>query len=257
MALNLHSYQEDNQMIKFEKIAKKIVEYDIDVACFCEVSQGLTSQSNPAIQDDNALIIITRLINEHSSSHYECRWEFSHYGFAVYEEGIGIITKLPITHVESRFVSKSVSPFDFRSRKIMKLTCDDSGNQVNVFVIHTNADDDPYDPFKNQFANLQSWIKEDANGRSILAGDFGIEPTQDSYDLLINENYIDHYVQALPEGTDDYTFLNPEGLEYENERKLRLDYVFSDNSYSAVAANRFFLEDDPVSDHVAVYVELK
>lgn len=256
MALNLHSYQEDRQIEKFDIIAKKIVEYDMDIACFCECSQKLTSTQNPTIQPDNALQIICDKVNEYSNHKYECRWEFAHYGFAVYEEGIGVITKLPIKNVESRYVSKTVSAFDFRSRKIMKITTDHLGKEVDIYIIHMNTTTDPYDPFREQFKNLLNWIEEKEGRISILAGDFAIEPYSNNYDTLIDEDFIDHYLQAVPEGREDYTFINPPGLEFSYERKLRLDYIFSNENYNCTVAKRFFLEDEKVSDHAAVYCEL-
>ena len=255
LTLNLHSYQEEDQLEKFEEIGDKIAELQVDIACFCEASQSLTNKADKIVEEDNALKIICDRVNSKSKDHYEVKWEFSHYGFTVYEEGLGIITKLPVVKTESRYVSKSRSLFDFRSRKILKVTLQDGKDLVDVFVVHTNIENDPYDPFENQFAHIQSWIEESKDHKVILAGDFGIEPNSRSYDRLIEMDYIDYYGVYKPEGMYDYTFINPVGLEFLHEHKQRLDYIIGKEGYSCKFASYYF-NDKQVSDHVAVYCEL-
>lgn len=258
MALNLHSYQEENQLQKFEKIADKIVEEEVDAICFSEASQRInTPFVNDTIREDNALKIICDLVNKKASRPYHYEWAFSHFGFTIYEEGIGIITHLPIDSIECRYVSKIDDPFNYKSRKVMKAVLENNSEKFNLFSVHLGWGDDEYEPFEQQFHCLHNWIEETKEMDSLIAGDFSNDYHTRYYDMIIKENYIDQYIQAKPEGINDYTFINPSGLEFRNSRKLRLDYLFSSkNNFRAVDAKRFFLEDDRVSDHAAIYVEL-
>ena len=259
MALNLHSYQQDNQLEKFKKIAMKIVEEKVDVICCSEALQRInTAYVDESVREDNALKIICDFINEQSNQHYHYQWAFSHFGCNIYEEGIGIITHLPVHSVECRYVSQTEDVFSFKSRKVMKVVIEDSGHLVNLFSVHLGWGDDEYEPFDVQIENLDAWIKETPDMTSFIAGDFNNDIDTRYYDMIVRKNYIDQYIQAKPEGLHDYTFINPSGLEFKNSRKLRLDYLFtSNNEYRAVEAKRFFLDEDSVSDHAAICIELK
>ncbi len=259
MALNLNSYQEENQHEKFSRIANTIIDEKIDVMCFSEASQSISSPHvNDDIREDNALKIICDMVNEKSKDTYCYVWEFSHFGFKIYEEGIGVITRYPIDKVECRYVSKTDDTFSFKSRKIMKITLWNQDEKINVFSIHLGWGNDEYEPFEYQFGQLNQWIKEEPDIFTILSGDFGNDYNTRFYDMVVGQSYIDQYLQAKPEGRNDFTFLNPNGIEFRDAHKLRLDYIFTNSSdYYAIDAKRFFLDEDRVSDHVAIYIELQ
>lgn len=259
MALNLNSYQEDNQEEKFRRIADKIIDEEIDAMCFSEASQRInTPYAHDHIREDNALKIICDMVNEKSKDTYHYAWDFSHFGFTIYEEGIGIITRCPIDKVECRYISKTADTFSYKSRKVMKITLWDHEQKINVYSVHLGWGDDEYEPFEYQFQQLDQWIKEEPDVFTVISGDFSNDYNTRYYDMVVSEAYIDQYLQANPEGMNDYTFINPSGIEFRHAEKLRLDYIFTNtNDYRAVDAKRFFLEGDRVSDHVAIYVELE
>lgn len=257
MTLNLHSYQEDHQDEKFKCIAKKIVDKKIDVICFSEASQRLTTPHiSKYIREDNALKIICDYINELSDETYQYAWELSHYGFTIYEEGIGVITRLPIKEVQSRYVSAETDLFNYKSRKVLKVCVEYDNEEINIFSVHLGMDDE-LEPFDLQFKKLDKWVKEQ-NGKCIMAGSFNSDVLSDGYNQIISAQYTDQYIQALPEGFDDYTFINPSGYEFRNSKDIRIDYIFTLNQpFTATEADRFFDKEERVSDHVAVYVDLK
>lgn len=258
MTLNLHSYQEDNQLEKFERIADKIVEMDVDVVCFCEASQRIDrTYLNDLIREDNAIKLICDHVNQKTQDHYQFYWDFSHYGFRIYEEGIGILSRKKVKNIETRFISSTTDPFNFKSRKIMKAVIEGKKEDINLFSVHLGWGADECESYYGQLDRLDHWVQEDKQSYNLIAGDFSNDFATEYYDAIVHKNYIDQYIQAKPEGSRDYTFINPSGFEFRNSSKVRIDYVFSTNDkYKAVDAKRFFLEEDRVSDHAAVYVEI-
>jgi len=259
MSLNLNSYQEENQSEKFEKIAGTIVEKGIDVAVFCEASQRISTETfNNYVRVDNAIKLICDLVNQQSDDRYEFAWDFSHYGFKIYEEGIGILTKLPIKEVVTKYVSKTHDIFTFKSRKIMRTIIDYYGEDIAFYSVQLGWLDDGYEPFLNQFENLNNWVQE-LDCVSILAGDFGNDVMTKAYQKIIDANYIDQYVLHKNDGMHDETFINPVCWDdYQDYKPLRLDYIFTNSlKYKAIDAQLLFPKEERVSDHKAVYIELK
>lgn len=256
MILNLNSYQEDEQMIKFQRIADKIIEEKIDAICFSEASQRIDgSYCKERIREDNALKIICDKVNEKSDLNYHYAWDFSHFGFTLYEEGVGIVTHLPIESIESRYVSSTTDPFNFKSRNVMKAKIKYKNDVMNIFSVHLGMGGDEYESFELQMDKLNDWVNEE-NVYTLIAGDFGNDYDTLYYDKIVSKGYSDQYIVAKPEGMKDYTFINPQGLEFRHSSKLRLDYLFAKgNKYRPIDAKRFFLDEDKVSDHVAVCIE--
>ena len=65
LSINLNTYQEENQLDKFMRIANEIVSRNIDVILFCEAGQSLMSNYVEGdIRKDNAVKIICDRANE-------------------------------------------------------------------------------------------------------------------------------------------------------------------------------------------------
>lgn len=260
MTLNLHTYQEDQQVIKFKRIAKKIVDEEIDVACFCQAAQTFNApRVANYVRQDNAVKIIcdevNRLLGKES---YRFAWDLSHYGFKIYEEGIAILTKHPVLEVVTKYISQTHDTFTFKSRKILKAVIDYHGVKINVFSCQLGWKDDEYEPFKEQFVKLNEWVRSEPESFSIIAGDFGNDVATECYAQIVDAGYVDQYLVAKPDGLHDETFINPRGFTTVHFASLRMDFIFtSDNRYPAISANRYFQsEEEKVSDHMAVMVDL-
>ncbi len=262
MTLNLNTYQEDKQREKFNRIAQTIVNEDIDVICFCEAAQTFMSpQVDEYVREDNAVKLIcdeaNRLLGKEV---YQFVWDLSHYGFKIYEEGIALMSKHPMTEVASQYVSQTHDIFTFKSRKVIKASIDYNGMNIDVYSCQLGWDDDAYEPFSEQFKRLDAWVKKESkDGMIVLAGDFSNDVKTQAYQQIISNNYIDQYVLGQPDGMNDETFIYPVGFDTVNvNQRLRLDYIFSnEHHYPIVQAKRLLNVDDRVSDHMAVLIEWK
>lgn len=260
MVLNLNTYQEDNQIKKFNHIASKIVEEQIDVICFCEAGQTFMSpRVDEYVRQDNAVKLICDEVNRILGDKvYQFVWDLSHYGFKIYEEGIAIMSKYPLKDVASQYVSNTHDIFTFKSRKIVKATLTYKNKDIDIFSCQLGWSDDKYEPFDQQFIRLDAWVKESATSSFVLlAGDFSNDVSTAAYQQIIDAGYHDQYLLGKKDGLNDETFIYPQGYESSSPKKaLRLDYIFAtNNAYPVKNATRFFQGDDRVSDHMAVMVE--
>ena len=252
LSINLNTYQEERQMDKFMRIANEIVNRNIDVILFCEAGQSLMAKYVEGdIRNDNAVKIICDKVNEILGSQvYKFKWEMVHFGFKIYEEGVAIMSKLPLENIESKYISQTSDVFTFKSRKILKATIDN----VDFYSCHLGWEDDEKEPFSKQMELLDQFV--DKNRFSILGGTFNNDVKTKSYRQIASYGYVDLYVKHKPEGRYDETFILPEGF---NKRdNYRLDYVFASNDKVKVNnACYLFEKNDRVSDHVAIFVEFE
>lgn len=260
MTLNLHTYQEEDQLKKFNRIATTIFEEKIDIVCFCQAAQTFNSPIVKAhIRYDNAVKLICEMVNAlYGEDCYQYVWALSHYGFKIYEEGIAIMSRYPIYDVETRYISQTQDTFTYKSRNILKASIDYHGTKINVFSCQLGWEDDKYEPFDIQFNNLHQWVCEQKDVFCISAGDFGNDVRSKCYSQVIGSGYIDQYLEAKKDGIYDETFINPRGFTTVSFKSLRLDYIFSINKpYHAKEAKRFFMDEEhKVSDHMAVMVDI-
>lgn len=260
MTLNLNTYQEDRQKEKFKRIAQTIVDENIDIICFCEAAQSfMSSRVDEYVREDNAVKLICDEVNRLLGKEvYKFVWDLSHYGFKIYEEGIALMSKHPMSNVASQYVSHTHDIFTFKSRKVIKATIDYNGHNIDVYSCQLGWADDTYEPFSEQFKRLDEWVKaESKDGMLILAGDFSNDNTTEPYQQIVSAGYIDQYVVGKPDGMNDETFIYPIGFNATNaNQSLRLDYVFTnEHQYKVTQAKRLFMNDMRVSDHIAVMVE--
>ncbi len=258
MSLNLHSYQEDNQHEKFRKIAKEIFERQIDVVCFCEAAQHIASpRHNDYVREDNAIKIINDYINEFGNYEYSYAWDFSHYGFRIYEEGIGILSRYPIKEITNRYVTNTHDSFNYMSRKIMKAKIDVDGKEMNIFSIHLGWDDE-CEPFAHQVSEIHEWIKEEPDVPTLLCGDFNNDSRTQGYKELMDRGFRDLYLEKNPDGDRDGTFINPTYWDGDQRYEVvRIDYSLTPTKELNAKEVYYLFVDDCVSDHVAIVTELE
>ena len=122
MTLNCHSWQEENQLEKIKYIANVIKENNYDVIALQEVSQLISEDiiySN--IKKDNFALLINKELKKLGINEYEFFWDMSHIGYDVYEEGLCVMTKLPIKENKSFYISKGEDIKYWKTRKITKI----------------------------------------------------------------------------------------------------------------------------------------
>lgn len=250
LILNLHCYQEDNQDNKLTKIANTIDELQIDIVCFQEVAENWNNgfgdwQSNSA-----------RIINERLKQPFYIHHDWSHLGFDKYREGVAIISRYPLSHHESKYVSDSDDKYDIHARRVVKaqINIPEIGS-INVFSAHLSWFQDG---FKNQFCRLRDWAnhcKTEDIKATLLCGDFNITAGTEGYGLVINSNeYEDQYLAVNKQGIFDKIFrVHDAHWKDLLADDYRIDYVFmsKDSQLKAISAKVIFTDQDygRVSDH--------
>ncbi len=252
LTLNLHTYQEKNQEQKFDEIVKAIFFYSPDFICFQECAQHKNSvliNNSKNIRIDNMAEIICRKLKCYNLN-YLYFWDWAHYGWNVWEEGIAILSKFKFKLTDSIYVSKSESVHDtFGSRRALYACVNhpEFGN-INIFCVHLSWESAG---LLYQIETLNSFINKNTENNlysSIICGDFNDEPKGKGYKRFIELSYIDSYSEANPDKQNTVT----------NPPDKRIDYIFFKSSSKQILKieSSIILFDDKnfkkVSDHYGV-----
>lgn len=251
LTLNLHGWLEENQMEKFEKIVEFIYENEIDIIAFQEVNQHKDKELVcENIRIDNPSLIIKNLLQEKNKT-YNFVWDWAHYGYDIYEEGVSILTKFDIKSSESKYVSINEDVNMWKSRKAIKAKVLIEDKMVNLVSCHLGWYGDQEDPFEKQIINLNEFIKED-EGLTFVMGDFNNPDDSKGYELIKHIGLYDLY-QNEDKG---YTIIEDIAGWEGNKKGLRIDYIFS-NKELEVLDSKVTFHKERVSDHFGVMAKVK
>lgn len=253
LTLNLHAWLEENQEEKFQIIADYIYKNDIDIVAFQEANQNRDKiLVNENIREDNPSLIISNFLKK-MGKNYNFVWDWSHYGYDVYEEGLSILTKHPIDSSKSIFVSESQDVKFWKTRKTIKAEINLGHKSINVFSCHMGWLGDKEEPFEKQITKLYDFVKEEGKS-SLIMGDFNNSDDTEGYDLIKKLGFKDLYNKT----SENHGFTVKEKIAgWENNDKfLRIDYIFSNIEYEIIESQVVF-EEKRVSDHFGVYTKIK
>ena len=129
LTLNLHTYQEHHGDVwhvlqehgrEVYLIAEAIVRENIDVICFQEVGEHFHDRiTTPyGFSESNMAFRIQRKIGEISRRHFHLFQDWSHIGFGSWREGTAILSRYPMHHCDSPWVTWNKDPHDLASRRI-------------------------------------------------------------------------------------------------------------------------------------------
>ncbi|RLD43505.1 MAG: hypothetical protein DRI86_09840 [Bacteroidetes bacterium] len=271
LTINLHTYQESQQDKKFNLIVDIIGKMDVDFIVFQECAQNKSSTiNNGIIREDNMALIITDRIKEKYDTNYNYVWDWAHYGWNIWEEGVAVLSKHNRISTDSRYISTNTNTTNITSRKTIYGSYHLQDGNLNIFSVHTHwrtslTDDEQ----NNQILNIQQMVDEkEITNNSIatfVCGDFNVNPTSDypwseGYNLIMQNNiYTDTYLNIYPDANNKpaQSIHNTIGGEYPG----RIDYIFMKNnsSYEVVESQIVFTEDvvGRVSDHYGVLTKIK
>ncbi|HOM74290.1 MAG TPA: endonuclease/exonuclease/phosphatase family protein [Fervidobacterium sp.] len=274
LTLNLHTYQEldiskfetsqaflDAYRIIQKHIAKFIVQNDVDFVTFQEAGQlqgenGCEKKFGIGIKPSNYLRLLNNILSEYGGK-YEYVWDFSHYGFNIWEEGLGILSKHRIVDFESRYVSKETDPKVFRSRKIIRTGVEVDNKIFDVYSVHFNW---PELGFREELENVLKWIEKRGNENFIVAGDFNVSSNSQEYGLIkdarvFDKPLIDAWINTNPSKPSEPTFSGDS-----SEPPSRIDYILLPHSFKPLRSEVVFKErigELRVSDHFGLLCEFE
>ncbi|MGQ9856825.1 MAG: endonuclease/exonuclease/phosphatase family protein [Fervidobacterium sp.] len=271
LTLNLHTYQEiaysngDTIEVFLEKymaIQRRIVEMianeDVDICFFQEAGQYMYEEPDSfvhgiGIKKSNYVRRLIEMLSEYGKN-YHFVWDMAHYGFGIWEEGLGIVSKFPIVDFESRYVSKEEDPNTFYTRKIIRARIEDKGGPIDLYSVHFNWKEAG---FEDEYENFVRWVEEIGNERFIIAGDFNVPYGSEEYKMvmkreILGSKVLDCWIVANPNEPDKPTFFG----DKISEESARIDYVFVPERFSVKSA-RIVFENERVSDHKGVLVNVE
>lgn len=274
LTTNLHTYQEANQKEKLNLIIDVIGMMDIDFILFQECAQNKSSQIvDGIIRNDNMALLISKGVAEKYGVTYNYIWDWSHYGWDVWEEGVAVLSKHSLVDNASRYISTSNSTSSITSRKVLYGSYAVlSLGRVNIFSAHTHWRTSVNDEEQNnQIKNIKLMVVEkeqpiiDNKVISFVGGDFNGNPTSDypwseGYNtMMLNNNYLDTFLEIYPDANSKpaQSIYNTIGGDLPG----RIDYIFMKaNPYLKVMDSQIIFTEQiigRVSDHFGVLTKVK
>ncbi|MBP6102222.1 MAG: endonuclease/exonuclease/phosphatase family protein [Leptotrichiaceae bacterium] len=264
LTLNIHGYQEENQLEKFDIIADNIAANNYDIIALQEVSQ--TEENEPVFvrEDDptqtmranNPIYIIGKRLKEKYGIEYFSHWVNIKMGFVIYQEGIAIMSKLPIIKGETIVAccDEYNDMKDSKRRALAKTKLDYNGTPINIYSIHFGLASEAKNPFILQFTKLHEDIKKNGDELTIFLGDFNIPDYSDEYQKILEHGYTDLYETAKTKSDQRATIAGfIHGWE-SNDKPLRIDFGFSNRALDVESADVVFTKEKYglVSDHYGI-----
>lgn len=259
LTLNVHAWQEENQMEKLEMLARDIASERYDVIALQEVMQSIDS---PLVKDnikkDNYALVLLELLKKLGVEDYDFVWDMAHFGYVTYEEGLAIISRHPITSHENFFVSDLQDMHNWKTRKIVKASITYEDQDIQFFSGHFGWWEDDVEPFKGQFDRLMQYIPEE--GLSFIMGDLNNDANVcgEGFHYVKEKGLYDTYELAR-EKDDGLTIIGSIAGWDNNEAGRRIDYILSSKPVDVLQSSvRFNGKETPVvSDHAGVAVTVK
>jgi len=270
LTLNLHTYQESQQNEKFNLIVDLIGKMDVDFIAFQECAQKKTSDfATGNIRVDNMGLIIKNKIKEKYGIDYNLVWDWAHYGWDIWEEGIAILSKHPLVDTDHRYISSNISTSSITSRKAIYGSYQTKDVRINIFSVHTHWRTSLYSEEQNNQINSTKYMvnekeTDSTNITTFVCGDFNCNPTSDypwseGYNTMMKNNkYSDTFLEIYTDANNKpaQSIYNTVGGDYPG----RIDYIFmkKNSRYNILESQIIFKSDvvGRVSDHFGVLTKV-
>ncbi|CCF13699.1 endonuclease/Exonuclease/phosphatase family protein [Brevibacillus laterosporus GI-9] len=256
LTLNCHSWQESNQQKKLEELADAIAEHAYDVIALQEVSQSIDAVLiKDQIKADNYAFLLLQELQKRGLNDYRMVWEFCHIGYEIYEEGVALLTNLPIIKQDAFYVSKHTDTSYWKTRKVIKATVEYHQKCISFFSCHFGWWEDEEEPFHAQF---ERFIKRtDNNELTFLMGDFNnhAKARGEGYDMVKGQGWYDTFLLAKVRDEGSTVQGKIAGWD-RNQEGLRIDYIWVNQPVSIQESKVIFngTNKPVISDHFGVDV---
>lgn len=241
LTLNLHAYQQHvrdcpfSTMHEHERevtiIAQAISELNIDVACFQEVGEYLHDPITKPYGESpsNMAFRICRRLREWGRW-FHIHQDWSHVGYGRWREGTAIMSRHPLVHNHSAYVSADQRKDNYMSRNVT-LSCVDVPwfGLVHVANVHLNW---LHHGFHDEYSRLGDLIRSRHHfgvRGDLMVGDFNAPAGEEGYRRIVgNAEYVDQFYEAHPERFFEPSFRGRiDG--WRDGQPRRVDYVFKRN----------------------------
>ncbi|RHH70044.1 MULTISPECIES: endonuclease/exonuclease/phosphatase family protein [Vagococcus] len=267
LTLNIHSWMEKETIKKMDILANFIISQDLDGISLQEVNQLIDAQNEvnplhfispenerPVIKQDNYALCLVKKLAELGATYY-WSWTYSHIGYDIYEEGVAILSKVPIKPY-AVLVSNVDDKKSVQRRMMLCAELTVSSKPILVTSNHYSWwDTDSRTGFQIEWKLSKQYLDK-FSGVKLLFGDFNGPDNikNETYDL-VNETFIDTY-KLSDKVIGHYTI--PEEIDgWEGTKEqFRIDYAFISEKHR-VRLHQVVLDGDIypcVSDHYGIMV---
>lgn len=263
LTLNLHTYQQHPRHCPFETmhqherevqiIADAIARQNIDVICFQEVGEYRHDPITEPYGESpsNMAFRICRTLRQWGLW-YHIHQDWSHIGFDRWREGSAILSRYPMLHNYSTYVSADHCKDNFMSRNITLSCIDVPGfGLLHVANVHLSwAQHGFYQEYDNLIKLIHS-RQHFGNRGDVIAGDFNAPAGEQAYNHIVgNGEYADQFHECHPHRFHEPSYrgqidgwLNypPNRIDYIFKRNGQpmqiksMDSIFNDDFYAAVS----------------------
>lgn len=256
LTINVHAWMEEQQEEKLERLAQTIAEKKYDVIALQEVNQEISApRVSRELKADNYGLLLVNRLKELVGDVYSYFWSNSHIGYSRYDEGIALLTKLPVYEVDSFYCSQHQTVDSILSRKVLGVTLSYKGQLVDVYSCHINL---PDCDGEDQLENVRTIVERSQTERlKILMGDFNTDAISDkkSYEAIKNLGLYDSYELTADKDAGITAEKAIDGWTGHAQGK-RLDYIFLNQERSILSSRVIFNGNNklPISDHYGVEI---
>ncbi len=256
LTINTHSHIEDNYETKLDIFIDAVYRLRPDIIAMQEVNQAKTSDVVALgrgfdVRCDNHALRVTNVLCE-LGLNYHYFWHGIKTAYDRFEEGLAIITHLPVKETDNVLISKNDDASDWRTRYALGINV---GNEW-FYSIHTGRYDDSVEPFSEQWErfNTHVWEKE----RVWVMGDFNCDSGSSGYKEVISSGWYDTFCMAKERDTGVTVRGAIDGWRDGAVTDMRIDYIFTNRKIPVKSSKVIFngVNEEKVSDHYGVLVEV-
>ncbi|MFW5684242.1 MAG: endonuclease/exonuclease/phosphatase family protein [Spirochaetota bacterium] len=277
LTLNLHTWQETDQLEKLDRVARFAAEENISALCLQECGQRRDApyyDEASGLRSDNTARLIQARLEEYGLK-YGLAWAFSHNSFEHYEEGSAVLTQLPILGSCSRFVSCGHDPDSVQSRNVIMARLAVAPTAViDLYSVHLSP---PEDGLAEQLDALAGFVSQTPEvleqmkppppkRRGPPRKRVASEEPRVTTRLICLAGDLNDEPHGLPATLSTRGYLEASALARESRAETGtfqdgrwIDYIFIRPALRPQSARLVFTgaERKPVSDHYAVSAEFE
>ena len=185
---------------------------------------------------------------------YHWSWAYNHIGFDIYNEGVAILSRNPMTPREV-LVSEANDPTDYHTRKVLLAETEVDGQLLTIASCHLSWWDKG---FREEWGKLEAELLK-AESPLVLMGDFNNPVGQQGYQtILASPLKLQDSHTAAKEASGEATVEGTIAGWDDNKHSLKIDYVFTSQGMDVERSAVIFdgKETPVVSDHFGLEVQV-
>lgn len=260
LTINTHSIIEKDYEKKCGYFVDAITRIKPDIIAMQEVNQSKwakTADSNNfcgdfSIKTDNHAMKMSKILEKCGLKYYY-NWLGIKYGYKIFEEGLGVLSKTPLEECEPFLLTKSDNIDSWKTRKAQLIKTAD----LIICNVHMGWWEDKDEPFSEQFDRLNNKLSE-MNELIFLMGDFNspADENNQGYEKVVSTGWLDTY--ALADDKDDGFTVISKIDGWQNADKKRIDYIFTNRKIPVKSSKVIFngKNEKIISDHFGVIIEI-